>query len=230
MSGNEEAAVTGFQDNLKKVSRIQTKDGASVGFQVPYATQPVVQLLYGFKVRHEDEVVDLSGSSSPLVNAADLSGEHEPDRRRAGSWNPAGEGFLHFGFQLVEAVFSRLQFLLELAEPAGVGEVTGAQHRDSLFLGPDKQVFRHKALGSGTREVRMDVKVGDESHRADYRTSEKGSQCSDNCLDLEQERESEVESSPRHRAKKHIRGEPGRRKQYDLQLLQHCHRLVHGEH
>jgi hypothetical protein len=49
-----------------------------------------------------------------------------------------------------------------------VGEVARAQHRDSLILGPDKEVFRHKALGSGTREVRMDVKVGDESHRADY--------------------------------------------------------------
>jgi hypothetical protein len=38
----------------------------------------------------------------------------------------------------------------------------------------------------------MDVKICDESHRADYRTSEKGCQCSDKCLELEEEREIEV--------------------------------------
>ena len=45
----------------------------------------------------------------------------------------------------------------------------------------------------------MDVKVCDESHRKDYRTSEKGSQCSDNCLELEQEKEIEVKFVPLHR-------------------------------
>ncbi len=174
--------------------------GRPSDFRFPMRLKRLVQVLHGFKVRHEDEVVDFSGSSSPLVNAADLSGEHEPDRRRAGSWNPVRQGLLQFGFEPVEAGFSGLQFFLELAEPAGVGEVTGADHRDSLLLGPNEEVLRDKTLGSGARKMRMDVKVCDESHRLDYRTSQKGCQCLGRSLALEEKREIEVESGLRRRS------------------------------
>jgi hypothetical protein len=48
----------------------------------------------------------------------------------------------------------------------------------------------------------MDVKVCDESHEMNYRTSQKGCQCSPGSLTLEEEREIEVESGPHPRNKK----------------------------
>jgi hypothetical protein len=62
----------------------------------------------------------------------------------------------------------------------------------------------------------MDVKVCDESHRLDYRTSEKGCQCFGESLTLEEEREIEVESGPPRRTKEKTPGAPGNRKPHDL--------------
>jgi hypothetical protein len=49
-----------------------------------------------------------------------------------------------------------------------MGEVSGTDDRDAFELCPFPDAFRGHVLACCTRMMRVDVKIGDETHRLDY--------------------------------------------------------------
>ena len=112
--------------------------------------------------------MDLPGSSTPLVDTTDFSCKKKSHGRPAGFRDPFFYGLFQFRPEPVEAVFSLGQFFLKLGQPPRMREITGADDRDPLFLGPIGEFLRNEVTGGSPGEVRVGVEVGDECHGPDY--------------------------------------------------------------
>jgi len=58
MCGNEEGPVAHLQNDLEKISRIESENGPPIGCDVPNTLKTFVELLNRIEVRKEYEVVD----------------------------------------------------------------------------------------------------------------------------------------------------------------------------
>ena len=68
-------------------------------------------------------------------------------------------------FQTEEAVSLRLQFLLEKKEPFWMGEVACGEKLYSLYPGPVSKGIKDHLPGSGSGELRMNVKISYYLHK-----------------------------------------------------------------
>ena len=151
------------------------QDGPPVRGEVPNSIKFFVQPEHGVHVRHKDKMVDFAGPSSPLINAAYLSGEHKSCWYPAGGWDLPFNGGLQVRFQSVKAIFRINQFILKLRQPPGMGEITRSNEGDPFLLSPEGKMLGIQVARGGSGEMRMDMKVGDEFHTRDYSPS--GSAC-----------------------------------------------------
>ena len=105
MCGNEKGSVAHLQNDLEKISRIESENGPPIGCDVPNTLKTFVELLNRIEVGKEYEVVDFSGFSASLVDAADFSRKDKPCGSLAVGWDPALHGYLQVRFQPVKTVF-----------------------------------------------------------------------------------------------------------------------------
>ena len=108
--------------------------------------------------------MDLADRAVALVDAADLGGREETDRSggRDDPWQ-GGQGLI-LALQLEQARFGRLQLLLQPTEPAGMGEVAGADHLDTLDPRPGGKAGKGAVLARCPGKGGMDMEVGDIFH------------------------------------------------------------------
>lgn len=105
--------------------------------------------------------MDLARPVALAVDAADLRGEDEPDIGPARPGNIVGPEFLP---EREEPGFRRLDLFVQLLEPSGMSEVSGADNADALELRPLPDAFRAHVLARCAGVAGVDVEVGDEMH------------------------------------------------------------------
>jgi hypothetical protein len=129
-----------LQGDLQQVPGVEAQDRPAVRGEVADPAQRRVEAGGGREVRHVDEVVHLAGPVVALVDRGDLHAEHEPGRTAC--LQRTGQPLDHLGLvgqpeepgRVVDQIFA------QMIEPGRVGEVAGAQQRDSLAPRPPGQV------------------------------------------------------------------------------------------
>ncbi len=166
MGGHEEGPRSGFECQFEEVTRVYPQYGPSVRAYVADSFQPVLYPAGTLEIGNEQEVVDLADAAVPFVYRADLGGEKE-----TGFFCPRlrGEGRIEdfiprFLLQHVKPLLSGLQFLPELGQPAGMGEVPGSDNGYSLDACVPVQVLGNELFTRCNGIVGVDVKIADEAH------------------------------------------------------------------
>ena len=205
------AGGIGVEDDLKQVAGIQAEDGATVGANVADPLQPGLQPFHRIERRRKDDVVDLSGLTTALVNVADLAAQHEAHRRVAGRRRLSLNRGRQIGLQPIQSILGWRQLLAHLCQPARMGDVARPDDMDPLELRPARQVLEGQIRAGGAGKVRVDVEIGDEFHAGEYSTGPE-----------EAEKQRHV-AGPRHAPYK-LRPAPG---VYRIWAPWCCNRILH---
>ena len=123
----------------------------------------MLDLLYNFKIRGEDKVVDLAYLFTFFINIAYFRSEYKPHGAEFPK-SRAGGGASVFLFQPVKALLGRLQLFFQLLEPAGMGKIAGPDYFDSLDPCPEIDVFGSELFTCRDRIVGMDMKITGNFH------------------------------------------------------------------
>ena len=166
VSGNQVAALIGFQDDLQQIPAVKTQDRASVGADVADLLELSLQVRSGLERGGEDDVVHLAGPVELLVDVADLAADQEPDGPATGCGHLVRHRGLELRPQPEQPVFGRIELFLHLGEPAGMGDVAGGDHLHPLELRPLPEVLQRQLPAGGARVMGVEVQVGDQLHAA----------------------------------------------------------------
>ena len=160
---NQESFRRFFQQDFEQVTGVETQDGAAVGLDVADPGQDAVDPFRRGEIRHIEQVVNLAHRAVSFVNGADLGGEQEAAGQGSRGYLRQGRGD-HLILELVKPRLGRDELLLELAEPAGMGEVAGTEEMDALDPGPGGKSLQVAGLAGRPGEGGMDVKISDIAH------------------------------------------------------------------
>ena len=160
VGGDEAGHRVGLEGDLQQVPGVQSQDGPSVRLDIADGAQAGLQGFGGFESGRQDDVVHLPHAAEPLVDVRNLDRQHETNRRPAGGRHLAVHRPLDLGLQPEQALFGRLQFLLQLIHPARMNEIPGAHHPDALQLGPLVQVLQVQVLAGRSRVMGMEMQIG----------------------------------------------------------------------
>ena len=155
VGGDKLSLRAGLQGQLQQVPAVQTQNGPPVGVDVADGFQPGGQLVRRLQIGQEDQVVDLSGLSVPLIDGADLPGDHEPwglSAHTAGQAQVLPQG--------IDPLPRRDQLLLQLGAPDRVGKVPRPQQLNALAPGPPVQVGQVAVPAGGPGEAGVNVEIG----------------------------------------------------------------------
>ena len=159
------AAPGGLQHDLQQIAAVEAQDRPPVGVDVADGDQRPVQGRRGLQVGQADQVVHLARPLAVLVDVADLHGQHEAHvGGRAGARDLRRQLRRQLGPQRQQPAAVVDEPLLQLCEPARVGEVAGPHQADALALSPDPEVLEVELLARRPGEARVDVQVGHQLH------------------------------------------------------------------
>lgn len=102
-------------------------------------------------------MVNLAGAVVSLVDGGDLAAEHEANRLAA---QRRGQAVLDAFAQAVKAGLGFLEAFLQMRQPGGVGDVTGAQQADALAASPIGQVGQLQIPAACPGVLGVNVQIG----------------------------------------------------------------------
>ncbi len=152
------------QDDFEQVARVEPQNGPAIGADVADFFQ---RSLYFFNRRQrgrKNNVVDFAGALKFFVDAADLAGQHKTDGGVAGGRNFLLDSAGQVGLQFKQALFGGGQLVAHFLQPAGVGNIAGADHLHAFELRPAAELLKIEIFAGGARIVGMNMQIGDDFH------------------------------------------------------------------
>ena len=170
MGRHQKTAPALFQGNGQKFPGVQAQDGPSVRLKVADRGQGMVDPAHGREIRGHQDVVDLADPAVFLVDGTDLGGEHKTDPVQGqpvgldpGRHQGLDRGRIN-GAQPKKAGLGLDQMLIQMGQPAGMGEIPGPDHLDPLDRGPGCQAGDLAGLARSPGKTGMDMQIGNVSH------------------------------------------------------------------
>ena len=164
MRRDQVAAFVDFQGGLKQVARVEPQDRAAIRADIADAFEAGLQTPHRIEVRGKQQVVDLAGLAMSFVDVADLTAEQKAHLPPTGWRHLVGDRSGKLGAQTKKTRFGRDQLLLDLRQPAWVGDVTGGNHPDPLELRPFPKLLQRQIFAGRSRMVGVNVQVSDQGH------------------------------------------------------------------
>ena len=164
MGRDQVAAFVDFQGDLEQVARVEPQNRSAVRSDIADAFEAGLQAPYRVKIRGKKQVVDFAGFAVSFIDVADLTAEQKAHLTPAGWRHLVGDRSGKLGAQTKKTRFGRDQLLLDLRQPAWVGNVAGGHHPDPLELRPFPKLLQRQIFAGRSRMVGVNVQVGDQRH------------------------------------------------------------------